>query len=114
MHLNRRVNGEWQKNLEVKAFTERKDEKLLFQADYMDKEDPLIWLLSFRGQAELLEPEEIRNEIRRNIECMKSIYLEKEERLKIGRREPWHLTIKESIKSFICKRINRISQKSRR
>ena len=56
------------------SFKEQADGKLLFQADYTDKENLLTWLLSFRDKVELLEPEEIRAEIRNSIECMKKKY----------------------------------------
>lgn len=57
-----------------KSFTEQEDGKLFFQADYTDKENLITWLLSFRDKAELLEPKEIRDEIRISIECMKKKY----------------------------------------
>lgn len=45
------------------CFEEQEDGRLLFHADYTDKENLITWLLSFRDQAELLEPEEIRQEL---------------------------------------------------
>lgn len=56
------------------SFTEQEDGKLLFQADYTDKENLIAWLMSFGDKAELLEPEEIREEIRNSIEFMKEKY----------------------------------------
>lgn len=56
------------------SFAVREDGKLFFQADYTDKENLITWLLSFRDQAELLEPEEIRDEIRGEIDRMKRKY----------------------------------------
>lgn len=56
------------------SFTEQEDGKLLFQADYTDKENLITWLMSFRDKVELLEPKEIRDEIRISIECMKKKY----------------------------------------
>ena len=53
---------------------EHTDGRLLFQADYTDKENLITWLLSFRDKVELLEPEEIREEIKIDIECMKKKY----------------------------------------
>ena len=50
------------------------DGKLLFQSDYTDKDNLITWLLSFREKVELLEPEEIREEIKVSIECMKKRY----------------------------------------
>lgn len=56
------------------SFTEQEDGKLLFQADYTDKENLITWLMSFRDKAELLEPKEMRDEIRMSIECLKKKY----------------------------------------
>ena len=56
------------------SFTEQEDGKLLFQADYTDRENLIAWLMSFGDKAELLEPEEIREEIRNSIELMKEKY----------------------------------------
>ncbi|MDD4432062.1 MAG: YafY family protein [Parabacteroides sp.] len=56
------------------CFEEQKDGKLLFQADYTDKENLITWILTFGEQAELLEPEEIRSEIQQIIEKMKGRY----------------------------------------
>lgn len=46
------------------CFTEQADGRLLFQADYTNRENLLTWLLSFREKAEILEPEELREELR--------------------------------------------------
>lgn len=56
------------------CFTVQEDGRLLFQADYTDKENLITWLLSFRDQACLLEPEEIRAEMRACIERMGRMY----------------------------------------
>ena len=53
------------------CFTEQNDGMLLFQADYTNKENLLTWLLTFRDKVELLEPKEIREELRQNILQMK-------------------------------------------
>ena len=45
------------------CFRETEDGRLLFQADYTDKENLITWLMTFRDKAELLEPEEIRAEL---------------------------------------------------
>lgn len=58
----------------IESFQERQDGKLLFQADYTNKENLIMWLMSFRDKVELLEPEEIRREIRASVECMKKKY----------------------------------------
>ena len=56
------------------CFAEQADGKLLFRADYTDKENLVTWLLSFRDKVELLEPEEIREELKNSIEAMKKKY----------------------------------------
>ena len=56
------------------CFRERKDGTLLFQADYTDKENLLTWLFTFRDKVELLEPKEIREELRQSIFKMKRKY----------------------------------------
>ena len=56
------------------SFSVQQDGKLLFQADYTNKDNLIPWLLSFGEKAELLEPEEIREEIKVIIECMKKRY----------------------------------------
>lgn len=45
------------------CFEEQSDGKLLFQADYTDKEAAISWLLTFGDKVELLEPLEIREKI---------------------------------------------------
>lgn len=56
------------------CFQEQEDGKLLFQADYTDKENLITWLLSFRDKVELLEPNEIREELRQSILLLKEKY----------------------------------------
>ncbi len=51
----------------IGCFQELENGKLLFQADYTDKENLITWLLSFRDKAELLEPKVIREEMKRSI-----------------------------------------------
>lgn len=50
------------------------DGRLLFQADYTDKESLLSWLLTFGEKAELLEPGEIRRELAEKIKRMGETY----------------------------------------
>lgn len=45
-----------------------------YKFDYTNKDNLITWLLSFGEKAELLEPEEIRKEIKVSIECMKKRY----------------------------------------
>lgn len=56
------------------CYKEQKDGRLLFQADYTNKENLLTWLLTFRDKAELLEPKEIREELRQSILQMTKKY----------------------------------------
>lgn len=56
------------------CFEEQMDGKLLFHADYTDKENLITWILTFREQAELLEPVDIRTEIQQIIEKIKERY----------------------------------------
>lgn len=58
----------------TESFRVQPDGKLLFQSDYTNKDNLIAWLLSFGDKAELLEPEEIREEIRAGIERMKKKY----------------------------------------
>ncbi|MCH5249466.1 MAG: YafY family transcriptional regulator [Lachnospiraceae bacterium] len=45
------------------CFVERPDGKLLFRADYTNKENIISWLLTFGNKVIVLEPEDIRNEL---------------------------------------------------
>lgn len=63
-----------EKNLAAAASKKQEDGRLLFQADYTDKENLITWLMSFRDKVELLEPEEVRAKIRESIENMKRKY----------------------------------------
>lgn len=56
------------------CFKPMADGRLLFTADYTDKENLIEWLLSFRDKAVLLEPEEIRREMRETIRQMGERY----------------------------------------
>ncbi len=52
------------------CFREQDDGMLLFQADYTDREHLLTWLITFRDKVIVLEPEEIRAQIRECAERM--------------------------------------------
>lgn len=54
----------------TECFRETEDGKLLFQADYTNRENLITWIMTFREKAELLEPEEIRAEV---IACFERI-----------------------------------------
>lgn len=56
------------------CFTEQEDGRLLFQHDYTNREYLISWLFSFYDGVELLEPEEIRTEMKEIIENMRKVY----------------------------------------
>ena len=58
------------------CFKEADDGRLLFTADYTDMENLVTWLMTFGAKAEVLEPAEARNIIRRNAEETLQIYKE--------------------------------------
>lgn len=58
------------------CFTEADDGRLLFTADYTDMDNLVTWLLTFGSKAEVLEPVEARDIIRRNAEKTLQIYTE--------------------------------------
>ncbi len=58
------------------CFTETDDGKLLFTADYTDMENLVTWLMTYGAKAEVLEPEEAREMIRRNAEETLKLYKE--------------------------------------
>ena len=60
------------------CFTETDDGRLLFSADYTDMENLVTWLMTFGAKVEVLEPEEVRDIIRRNAEETLKIYEEKD------------------------------------
>lgn len=58
------------------CFTETDDGRLLFTADYTDMDNLVTWLMTFGAKAEVLEPVEARDIIRRNAEKILQIYKE--------------------------------------
>ena len=56
------------------CFTESDDGRLLFSAEYTDMESLVTWLMTFGAKAEVLEPIEARDIIRRNAEETLNIY----------------------------------------
>ena len=56
------------------CFTEAEDGRLLFTADYTDMDSLVIWLMTFGAKAEVLEPAEARDILRRNAEETIKIY----------------------------------------
>ena len=62
------------------SYTETEDGYLLFTADYTDMENLVTWLLTFGDKAEILEPAEVREKIRKITEHMMEIYREERNR----------------------------------
>ena len=58
------------------CFTQADDGRLLFSADYTDIDNLISWLLTFGAKAEVLEPAEVRNRIRRDAEETLKLYKE--------------------------------------
>lgn len=58
-------------------FTETKDGRLLFTADYTDMENFITWILTFGAKAEVLEPMGVREKIQHIAEDITKIYMEK-------------------------------------
>lgn len=58
------------------CFSEADDGRLLFTADYTDMDNLVTWIMTFGAKAEVLEPVEARNIIRRNAEETLQIYIE--------------------------------------
>lgn len=56
------------------CYVEQEDGRLLFQSNYANKDYLFEWLFSFRDKVEVVEPEEIRQEMKLLIENMRKIY----------------------------------------
>ena len=56
------------------SFTQEADGSLLFRRGFPDKEELIRWVLSFQEQAELIEPEELREEMRDRAEKIRGKY----------------------------------------
>lgn len=56
------------------CYTEQKDGRLLFQSNFTNKTYLLEWLFSFCDGVELIEPGELREEMRMTIDRMRDIY----------------------------------------
>lgn len=56
------------------CFKEQPDGRLLFCADYTDKEYLVNWILTFGSKAELLEPVSIRYELLETVKSLTNIY----------------------------------------
>lgn len=55
--------------------------RLLFEADYTNREELVTWLLTFREKAVLLEPADVREALRAAIRRMQALYEELEQEL---------------------------------
>ena len=60
----------------IDSFEEQEDGKLLFQSGYSDKENLLIWLMTFGDKATLLEPKELIPELYNMLKNMLKNYEE--------------------------------------
>lgn len=58
------------------CFEEQEDGRLLFHADYTYQANLISWLLTFGDRAELLEPENVREELQKIIENMRTKYVQ--------------------------------------
>lgn len=58
----------------IDSFTVQEDGNLLFQADYTNWENLLVWLMTFGDQVALLEPRELRKEIYALLQRMQKNY----------------------------------------
>ena len=58
----------------MRFFTETEDGRLLFSADYTDKESLVTWLMTFGTKVEVLEPSKVRDILRRNAKELLKIY----------------------------------------
>lgn len=58
----------------IESFQETEDGKLLFHADYTHADNLITWLLTFRDQVELLEPRDVREQIRESTERISRRY----------------------------------------
>lgn len=56
------------------SFKVDSDGFLLFEFGFYDKNSVIEWILSFGNQVELLEPEEVRNELKEQIDKIRRIY----------------------------------------
>jgi len=57
-----------------RIFITTDDGRLLFTADYTYMENLVTWLMTFGAKAEVLEPAEVRDIIRRNAEETLKLY----------------------------------------
>lgn len=58
----------------VESFVQEADGSLVFRREFPDREELIRWVLSFQDQAELLEPPELREELRVLTETIRKKY----------------------------------------
>jgi predicted DNA-binding transcriptional regulator YafY len=58
----------------IDSFTDYENNKLRFEFPFKNKEYLLEWILSFGNKADLLEPLEIREELKMQLQKMLEIY----------------------------------------
>lgn len=56
------------------CYVEQEDGRLLFRSGFANKDYLIDWLLRFRNGVELIEPEEIRAEMRMLLDSMRTVY----------------------------------------
>lgn len=56
------------------CYVEQADGRLLFRSNFVNKDYLLTWFFAFRDEVEILEPEELRQEIKELIERMGQMY----------------------------------------
>lgn len=56
------------------CYVEQEDGRLLFRSNFVNRDYMLTWFFSFRDEVELIEPEEVRQEIKALIERMGKMY----------------------------------------
>lgn len=56
------------------CYVEQEDGRLLFRSNYANKDYLIEWILAFRDGVELIEPQEIRAEMRMLLESMRKAY----------------------------------------
>ena len=59
----------------IDSLSKQEDGTLLFERDFTNRQYLLEWLLSFGDQVEVIRPEELRQEIKRQAESMQKKYL---------------------------------------
>lgn len=56
------------------CFAESDDGRLLYTTDYTDMDNLVTWILTFGDKVEVLEPENVREQVKTTIEAMRKNY----------------------------------------